>query len=108
MPEHSRWRDIKALRQERVRLQWNLEQWIWEGPWPNGGWCNHEAEYATYTHVPDDSPYWARAASEDRLGPHKGTLPWWEKEQVKAIIARVVKEDQEALEILAAHDRSEP
>ncbi len=64
-----------ARRRRELRRFWeNLESWIWMQP----KFCNHEAEYATYTEVPDDSPYWSRKRSEARLGPHEGTLPWWE------------------------------
>jgi hypothetical protein len=60
-------------RRELRRLRDALEAWIWRDP----RWCNHEAEYATYTDTPDVAPYWRRAESEARLGPHTGTLPWW-------------------------------
>jgi len=67
----------KRYRRELRRLRSALEAWIWKNP----RFCLHEGEYATYTKIPDDSPYWSREASEARLGPHQGTLPWWTGEE---------------------------
>jgi uncharacterized protein YuzE len=65
-------RSKSARRRRELRRFWeNLESWIWMQP----RFCNHEAEYATYTEVPDDSPYWSRKRSEARLGMNDRVSP---------------------------------
>jgi hypothetical protein len=75
----------KRRRRELRRFWEGLEHWIWLRR-PNT--CTHAGEYATYTEIPDDDPFWCREVWEARLGPCPGG--WLDSSEGLAAIAKAI------------------